>query len=439
MKASALATYRRKLRAARQAAALVRSRDTVAFPIATGQPATLLHALGERDDWQKLELFGGLLIDAYPVLRHPGVRLISGFFGPLERALVAEGARIEYLPADFIGWARYARRLRPRVVACALAPMDGDGYLSLGLHSGALFEAFLSAARDPDRLAVGEVVADMPRVLGLGRFGGHRIHVSEIDCLLESDRGVFELAPEKVTDADRAIAEHVEALVPDGATLQFGIGGVPNLVAGLLARSHKGDFGIHTEMFVDGIRELHEAGKVTNQKGIFDGFSIATFAAGTRELYRWMDGNPEIRMLPVEQVNNPAVIGQNRRMVSINSAIALDLSGQVMADTIGPRQYSGVGGHELFVMGAANSLGGKSILCLHSTAVVDGRRVSRIAAELPRGTRVTTPRHHVQYVVTEYGVADLGMATHRERARALAEIAHPDFRDELRDAARRLV
>jgi acyl-CoA hydrolase len=199
--------------------------------------------------------------------------------------------------------------------------------------------------RDPGRLAIAEVIPNMPHVFGLGQFGGHRVHVSEVDVIVESDRAAFVLPDAPVSDADREIGAYVESLVPDGATLQFGIGAIPNIVALLLAAGDKGDFGIHTEMFVEGIMRLHQAGKVSNHKGIFDGFSIATFGAGSAELYRWMHCNPEVRMLPVMQVNDPAIIRQNRRMVSINGAIAIDLNGQVTADCIGPRQYSGVGGH----------------------------------------------------------------------------------------------
>ena len=313
--------------------------------------------------------------------------------------------------------------------------MDERGFFSFGLHAGATYESFCAAARDPKRLAIAEVVADMPCVYGLGEHGGNRIHVSEVDCVVESDRSAFVLPDIAVTDADERIAAHVEQLIDDGATLQFGIGGIPNSVARLLADGGKGDFGIHTEMFVDGIMRLHQAGKVTNHKGIFDGFSIATFAAGSADLYRWLHRNPEVRMLPVAQVNDPAIIRRNRRMVSVNGALAVDLSGQVMADTIGARQYSGVGGHELFVIGAHDAEGGKSIICLHSTASVGGQTLSSIVAELPLGTPVSTPRHHVQYVVTEFGVANLGMLTARERRAALIGIAHPDFRDALRDSA----
>jgi acyl-CoA hydrolase len=426
--------YRLRLRSARDAVALLRPDDTLAVPIATGQPPAFLAALGERDDWTSLVAFGGLLVEPYAFLQHSGVRFISGFYGPIERMVCAAGGNVDYLPADFLGWDRYARLAAPRVVATAVAPMDERGFFSLGLHAGATFDAFLAAARDPDRIAIAEVIRDLPHVYGLGRYGGHRIHVSAVDCVIESDRSAFVLPEIPITDTDHRIAAHVEALIEDGATLQFGIGGIPNSVAQLLARGHKGDFGVHTEMFVDGIMHLHEAGKVSNHKGIFDGFSIATFGAGSAELYRWMDRNREVRMLPVAQVNDPAIIRRNRHMVSINGAIAVDLFGQIMADTIGPRQYSGVGGHELFVIGAHDSVGGKSIICLRSLAVVNGEPVSTILPALPTGTPVTTPRHHVQYVVTEHGVANLGMLTATARREALIAIAHPDFRATLRAA-----
>lgn len=423
--------YRSKLRSVREAVDLLRPDDTIAAPIATGQPAMFLNALAERSDYTNLTIFTGLLIEPYPVLQQPGVRMISGFYGPIERMLKSQGANVAYLPADFLGWERYALRACPRVVVTALAPMDNHGYLNFSLHAGASFNAFVQAARDPSRLAIGEVNHSLPHVLGLGHFGGHRIHISELDCVIESDRPVFELPESPVTAEDRDIAHHVEALIDSGATLQTGIGAIPNSVAQLLADGPKGDFGIHTEMMVDGIMHLHQAGKITNHKGVYDGFSIATFAAGSKALYEWMHYNPEVRLLPVAQVNDPAIIRLNRKMVSINGALAVDLSGQVMADTLGPRQYSGVGGHELFVIGAHDSEDGKSIICLHSTAMVAGKKVSTIVSALPLGTPVSTPRHHIQYVITEHGVANLGMLTDTERARALADIADPDFRDEL--------
>jgi acyl-CoA hydrolase len=431
-----LTLYRNRLRSLRDAVGLITPEDTIAAPILTGQPAGFLAALAERNDYRNLSIFTGLLTEPYAVLQQPGVHLISGFYGPIERLLKSMGAAVQYLPADFVGWERYSRRARPRVVVSAVAPMDGHGFLSFGLHAGATFNAFLEAARDPQRLAIAEVYSDMPHILGLGRYGAHRIHVSELDCIVESDRSVFELPDMPVTEGDEAIGHHVERLIKNGATLQIGIGAVPNLVAQALAAGTKGDFGIHTEMITDGVMALRKAGKITNHKGIYDGFSIGTFAAGSKALYAWLDHNPEVRMLPVAQVNDPAIIRRNRLMVSINGALAVDLSGQVMADTIGTRQYSGVGGHELFVIGAHECDGGKSIICLRSTAQVSGKTISTIVPHLPAGTPVTTPRHHVQYVITEHGVADLSLLTDVERALALVEIAHPDFRDELRAAAR---
>jgi len=424
-------TYAAKLRTAQEAANLVRAVDTLAVPIATGQPTALLHALDERDDYASLAVFTGLLIEPFALFQRPGVNLISGFFGPVERQLKGDGARVEYLPADFLGWERYAQRVRPRVLASAVAPMDEHGYLNFSLHAGATFWAFLEAARDPERLAIAEVNPNLPYVLGLGRYGGHRIHVTEVDCIVESDRPVFALADEPPSPEDEAIAALVEARIENGATLQIGIGGVPNTVARLLAEGDKGDFGIHTEMMVDGIMHLHQAGKVSNHKGVYDGFSVCTFAAGSPDLYRWMRRNPEVRMLPVGLVNDPAIIRRNRQMVSINSALAVDLAGQIAADAIGPRQYSGVGGHELFVMGASTAVDGKSFVCLHSTTIVGGKRISRILPALPAGSPVTTPRHHVQFVVTEHGAVDLSLLGDTGRARALVDIADPQFRDDL--------
>ncbi len=429
--------YHERRRSMMEAVGLVQRRDMIAVPIATGQPAAFLQALGERDDWQELTIFSGILIEPYNVFLKPGVRLISGFYGPLERMMKAAGARIQYLPADFLGYERFAKQMKPRVVASAVSAMDEHGFLNFSLHAGATFNAFLDAARDPDRIAIAEVTPTLPRVLGLGRYGGNRIHISEVDCVVESDRAAFVYPGQDVTDEDEAIARHVESQVENGATLQIGIGGIPNIVAGLLAKGKKGDFGIHTEMFVDGIMDLHRAGKVSNNKGIYDGFSVATFAAGSADLYRWIDSNPEVRMLPVGLVNDPAIIRQNRNMVSINSALGIDLSGQVMADTIGPRQYSGVGGHELFVIGAHDSPGGKSFICLHATRRVEGELVSNILPSLPLGTPVSTPRHHVQYIVTEFGAANIGMLPDDERAAALIQVAHPKFHDELRAEIKR--
>ena len=234
------------------------------------------------------------------------------------------------------------------------------------------------------------------------------------------------------TDIDRRIAEFVRPYITDGSTLQTGIGGIPSTIASMLAADDGGDYGVHSEMFTTGLMHLHEAGKVSNaRKGQFEGMSITTFAAGTPELYSFLDGNLDVRFLPVEVVNSPEVVSRNRRMVTINGALTIDLWGQAVADTIGPRQFSGIGGHEDFVSVAGFELEDRSLLCMPSTAVVAGQRVSRIAAQLAAGAVITTPRHQLDLVVTEYGVASLRGRPVHERAVALANVAHPDFRDEL--------
>jgi len=239
------------------------------------------------------------------------------------------------------------------------------------------------------------------------------------------------LPGEAPSPEETAIATHAAALIPDGATLQFGIGAVPDEIANLLASGARGDFGIHTEMISDGVMQLHRAGKVTNRKGLYDGVSVATFALGGAELYAWLDGNPDVRLLPVSAVNDPPLLRRLRRFVSVNGALSIDLLGQVAADYIGGKQYSGVGGAESFVMGAADAPGGTSMLCFKSTVTVGGRRISTIVPRLGDSTTVTTPRHHVQWVVTEHGTVDLSVLSDVERARALIGLAHPDFREEL--------
>jgi acyl-CoA hydrolase len=424
-----------KLMTPEAAAALVRDRDSLGVPLGPGQPGAFLHALGARERFVDLTVFGALLVDLYEVFTRPGVRYLSGFFGPAERFLVDSGARVEFVPADFRRFSRIAEQLAPRVVATVATPPDADGYLSLSLHAGATIDALHQAAADPDRVLVVEANAKFPRTYGLGEHM-HRVHLDEIDVLVESDRDPFLLPDVAATDADRAIAAYVQELIPDGATLQTGIGGIPSTVAGLLAEGDGGDYGVHSEMFTTGLMQLHRAGKVTNtHKGQYDGVSITTFAAGTAELYEWLDENREVAFLPVDIVNAPEVIARNREMITVNGALAVDLYGQVVADTIGGRQFSGIGGHEDFISQSGLSLSDRSLVCLRSTSQVDGVTISRIIPHLPEGWIVTTPRHQLDLVVTEHGVAHLRGRTVRERAHALAEIAAPQFRDELREAA----
>lgn len=421
------------------AAALVRDRDTLGVPLGPGQPSAFLHALGGREGFVDLTVFGALLVDLYEVFMKPGVRYLSGFYGPAERFLVDSGARVEFVPADFRRFSRIAEQLSPRVVAGVATPPDADGNLSLSLHAGATVEAMHQAGADPDRLLVVEANAKFPRTFGLGEHT-HTVHLDEIDVLVDSDRDPFLLPDVVATDADRAIARYVQELIPDGATLQTGIGGIPSTVAGLLAEGDGGDYGVHSEMFTTGLMQLHRAGKVTNtHKGQYDGVSITTFAAGTAELYEWLDENHDVAFLPVDIVNAPEVIARNREMITVNGALAVDLNGQVVADTIGGRQFSGIGGHEDFISQSGLSLSDRSLVCLRSTSQVEGVTISRIIPRLPEGWIVTTPRHQLDLVVTEHGVAHLRGRTVRERAHALAEIAAPQFRDELREVADHMI
>jgi acyl-CoA hydrolase len=414
-----------------EAAALVRPRDDVLAGFAAGQPTALLEAIGARRDLEEVTISIGVLVRPYAFLQNPAVQVVSGFYGPVERMAASLGARIQYLPADFHGLERLALRLKPRVVLALTSPPDADGWLSFGVSAAASYTSFLEAARDPERVAIAEVNRHMPRVAGLPELGGNRVHVSEVDAWVAHDEPLTAVPPVVPGPEELAIARRVVGLVEEGSTLQFGIGAIPDAIADLLAAGPLGDFGVHSEMIADGVKLLHEAGKVTNRKGLYDGVTVGTFALGSDALYSWLDDNPVVRMLPVTAVNDPALLRRLRRFVSLNGALAVDLFGQVAADRIGGRQYSGVGGHESFVMGASEAPGGKSVLCLKSTATVGGKRISTIVAALPAGTLVTTPRHHVQWVVTEYGAADLSALGDADRARALVALAHPDFRDAL--------
>ena len=266
----------------------------------------------------------------------------------------------------------------------------------------------------------------MPRTLG-----DSFIHVSELDCIVEVDDPIIELGQAKIGETECAIGEHCASLIQDGDCLQLGIGAIPDAV--LLFLKEKKDLGIHSEMFSDGVVELVEAGVITNRcKTLHKGQCVVTFLMGSKRLYDYVNNNPSVAMYPVDYVNNPAVIAKNDNLVSINSCIQVDLMGQVVSDSIGPRQFSGVGGQVDFVRGANLSRGGKSIMAMPSSLVKkDGTRVSKIAVQIDSGAAVTTSRYDVNYIVTEFGVAKLKGKTLRDRAKALIEIAHPDFREEL--------
>jgi acyl-CoA hydrolase len=267
------------------AVAQITTSDTIAVPLGPGQPGAFLHGLAARDDYSGLTISGALLVDFYEVFSHPGVRHLSGFYGPIERILVEQGADVQFVPSDFRRFGPLLERLRPRVVATVATPPDADGYLSLSLHAGATVGELHRAGADPNRVLVVEMDARFPRTIGLPPEHRHAIHVDEIDILIESDRAPFLLEDPPPSDVDVAIAGFARAFVTDGCTLQTGIGGVPSTVVGLLASEPGGNYGVHSEMFTTGLMHLHRSGKVTNAKGSpWDGFSVTTFAAGTQDI-----------------------------------------------------------------------------------------------------------------------------------------------------------
>lgn len=410
----------------------MRPKDTVCLGFGPAQPCTFLEAMSKRDDWEDLTAFGGMLLQVYAVFTKPGVRLLSGFFGPAERALRDAGHDVAFLPGDFRRFKLFAERMAARIMAIATPPPDADGFLSLSISAGATVEEVHRCGSDPDRLLVVETSPLMPRTLGLPPDHSHRVHVDEVDIMIETQRVPMELPDPELSEVERAIAAYVRDFIPDGATLQTGIGGIPGAVAGLLATGPGGDYGVHSEMFTTGLMRLHKAGKVTNaHKGSHVGYSVATFAMGTSELYQWLDGQEEVRFLPVEHINTPMIIAANRNMRCINGALMVDLAGQVVADSIDGRQHSGIGGHEDFTSGGSFEADDRSLICMPATVEVGGETLSRIRATFSAGTVVTTPRHQLDIVVTEFGAAEVSGLTVADRAHALAEIAHPDFRTDL--------
>lgn len=420
------------------AAALIRPVDSVGFGLGPANPPAVITAMGERDDWEDLTIGGALLLGLFNLLAHPNVHYRCGFFGPAERLYRAQGADIQHVPGGFRQFAPILERMAPRVMVVQATPPLANGTVNLSLHHGATREGLLAAGSDPDRLLIVECNPNLPVTSAYPGYD-NTIPLDLIDVIVEANDPIFELPEPATTEADGLIAANALELIPEGATLQTGIGAIPTMVATQLAERPGGGYGIHSEMFTDGLLRLCEAGKVTNTgKGEFDGVSVTTFALGSKALYDFLDGNEQVAFLPVSVVNDPSIIARNANFISINGAIAVDLYGQVVADAIDGRQISGVGGHEDFVAGADLEADDRSMICLRSTVEVNGELVSRILPGLPEGSVVSTPRHHTGTVVTEYGAVDLSGATVRERAEALATIAHPRFRDELSEVASRL-
>lgn len=419
--------YRQKLTTAERAVDGIRSGDRVYVHAGCATPAVLTEALLERagalHDVEIIHLLTFGKAD-YTLPQYDGHFRHNGLFlGANVREAVAAG-RADYTPIMLseIEQEFCSGRLPVDVVLIQLSPPDDYGYMSLGVG----VECTLNAARCARRV-IAEVNERMPRTMG-DTF----LQVSKVSAIVETDRPLLELKPEPFTDLERQIGEHVASLIPDGATLQTGIGGIPDAVLALLG--DKRDLGIHSEMCSDGVIPLIESGVITgDRKTLHRGKIVVGFVLGTEKLFRFIDENPIFELHPTMYTNDPFIIGQNERMISINSAIQVDVTGQVCADSIGTRPYSGFGGQLDFVRGAARSRGGKPIIALPATA--KGGTVSRIVPMLDPGAGVVTSRADVHYVVTEYGVAYLHGKTLRQRAAALIAIAHPKFRDELYDFA----
>ncbi|WP_371362800.1 Butyryl-CoA:acetate CoA-transferase [Sporomusa rhizae] len=420
------AVYHDKLVTAEQALQKVRSGDRVVTGHACGEPATLLAALVARAP----ELRDVEIVHMVPMgsaqYAQPGMeasfRHNALFVGASTRKAVEE-KRADYTPCFFSEIPRLFNDgiLPVDVALIQVTPPDKEGYCSYGIS----VDYTMAAAQ-----CASTVIAQMNRKLP--RTGGTKIHLDELSFIVESDEPIFELKPPAIGEVEKMIGENVASLVADGATLQLGIGAIPDAV--LLFLKDKKDLGIHSEMFSDGVVTLAEAGVITNKKkNSNQGKFVATFLMGTRKLYDFIDNNPDVELLPVDYVNDPCVIGEHENMVCINSALQVDIIGQVNAEMIGARQFSGIGGQVDFVRGASRSPGGKSIIALPSTA--SGGKISRICCELNRGSAVSTSRNDVHYVVTEYGIANLRGKSLRERAKALIQIAHPDFRAALTEEA----
>jgi acetyl-CoA hydrolase len=347
------------------------------------------------------------------------LRVNTMFISNNIRKAVQEG-RADFTPVLLSEFPKlFKNRILPINVALIhVSPPDEHGFCSFGIEVGLT----KSAAESAD-LIIAEVNQQMPRTLG-----DSFIHVSKLNFIVPVDYTLPELpmGDEGPSEVIQNIATHVAGLIPDGATMQLGIGAIPDAV--LKHLFEKKELGIHTEMFSDGVIDLVESGVLTNsRKTLHPGKIIAGFILGTQKLYEWVDDNPLIELHPTEYVNDPFVIAQNERMVAINSAIEIDLTGQICADSIGHKLFSGVGGQLDFIYGASRSKDGVPIIALPSTA----KEFSRIVTSLKPGAGVVTTRNHVHYVVTEYGVADLYGKTIKQRAQSLINVAHPKFRDEL--------
>ena len=422
--------YLQKLGSASDAVRHVRNGDFIIVPTGVGEPPSLLAALSEqRRDFRDVKVAQILAMRKYAYIDPATVehvRHVAFFFGGATRTGGQEGW-VDFIPNYFSEIpAQIERGQIPADVVFSMAsPMDAHGYFAISLGADYTMAAITKA-----RAVVLEVNPNVPFA-----YGDCHVHVSQVAALVESTEPVLEVGLPKIGPVQEAIGKYVADLIDDGSTLQIGYGGIPDAV--VMQLTHKHDLGIHTEMIGDGILTLVECGAVTNRrKNYLPGKMIATFALGSNRLYRFMDRNPGLEMHPVNFSNDPALAGLNDNLVAINATLQIDLLGQCGSESLGHAPYSGTGGQSDFVRAANRSRGGKAFIVLPSTA--KGDTISRIVPSLSPGTHVSTSKNDIDRVVTEYGVAQLRGKSAKQRAQELINIAHPDFRAELAEQARRV-
>lgn len=423
-------SYQHKRMSALDAIRQVQDGDTIIVPTGVGEPPSLLTALSEqRHSFRDVKVCQILAMRKYGYIdpaTTEHVRHVAFFFGGATRAGGQEGW-IDFIPNYFSEIPAHIERgqIAADVVFAMASPMDEHGFFALSLGAD-----YTMAAVKKARAVVLEVNPNVPFA-----FGNCHVHISQVAALVESDAPVLEVGLPKIGPVQQAIGKYVADLIDDGSTLQIGYGGIPDAV--VMQLTGKKDLGIHTEMIGDGIMTLVEAGAVTNRrKNFMPGKMVATFGLGSAKLYRFMHRNPGLEMHPVEFTNDPAIAGQNDNLVAINATLQIDFLGQCGSESLGHAPYSGTGGQADFVRAANRSKGGKAFIVLPSTAKDD--TISRIVPSLSPCTHVTTSKNDINYVVTEYGVAQLRGKSMKQRTQALINIAHPKFRDELTAQAKQL-
>jgi len=427
--------YRSKVTTADEAVRAVKSGDRLFLTGNASVPLELLAALVRRAPaLEGVEICHPLAICPSDYVSHEmegHLRVNTMFISANVRKAVNEG-RADFTPVMLSEFPLLFKNghLPLDVAFIHVSPPDAHGYCSLGAESGLTI-----TAAEVAKTVIAQVNKQMPRTMGDTWMHVDRMHrIVEVDCTISE----HSMDVEDNAAVVEKIAGHIAGLIPDGATMQLGIGAIPNAVLKYLY--DKKDLGVHSELISDGVIDLVEAGVLTNaRKSIHAGKIVAGFLLGTKRLYQWADNNPLIDLRRTEYVNDPFVVAQNDRMVAINSALEVDLTGQVCADSIGPRMYSAVGGQLDFIYGAARSKGGVPIIAMPSTSLLrDGTTISKIVPKLKLGAGVVTTRNHVHFVVTEFGVARLYGKSIRQRTQALIDIADPRFRDDITERAKLL-